>query len=105
LAQTCEAHNANPWVLGSWSLLVALLTLWIVGRGVQAGVERAFRWLMPGLALMLLVLVGYAVTSGGFAEGMAFLFSFDTSKLSGEALLAALGHAFFTLSLASGAIL
>lgn len=105
LAQTFEAHNANPWVLGSWSLLVALLTLWIVGRGVQAGVERAFRWLMPGLALMLLVLVGYAVTSGGFAEGMAFLFSFDTSKLSGEALLAALGHAFFTLSLASGAIL
>lgn len=105
LAQTFEAHNANPWVLGGWSVLVALLTLWVVGRGVQAGIERAFRWLMPGLAFMLLMLVGYAVTSGGFADGVAFLFSFDTSKLSGEALLAALGHAFFTLSLASGAIL
>lgn len=105
LAQVFEAHNANPWVLGGWSLLVALLTLWIVARGVQKGIENAVRWMMPGLALMLLVLVGYAVTSGGFDAGFAFLFTFDTSKLTGEALLAALGHAFFTLSLASGAIL
>lgn len=105
LAQVFEAHNANPWALGGWSVLVALLTLWIVGKGVQAGVERAFRWMMPGLAVMLLILVGYAFTSGGFDRGFAFLFSFDTSKLTGEALLAALGHAFFTLSLASGAIL
>jgi len=104
LAQVFEAHNANPWALGGWSVLVALLTLWIVGKGVQAGVERAFRWMMPGLAVMLLILVGYAFTSGGFDRGFAFLFSFDTSKLTGEALLAALGHAFFTLSLASGAI-
>ena len=105
LAQVFETHNANPWALGGWSVLVALLTLWIVGKGVQAGVERAFRWMMPGLAVMLLILVGYAFTSGGFDEGFAFLFSFDASKLSGEALLVALGHAFFTLSLASGAIL
>jgi len=105
LGQVFEAHNANPWALGGWSVLVALLTLWIVGKGVQAGVERAFRWMMPGLALMLIVLVGYSFTNGSFAEGFSFLFSFDSSKLTGEALLAALGHAFFTLSLASGAIL
>src|SRR3546814_18475336 len=61
--------------------------------------------MMPGLAVMLLILVGYAFTSGGFDQGFAFLFSFDASKITGEALLAALGHAFFTLSLASGAIL
>ncbi|HBX57376.1 sodium-dependent transporter [Pseudomonas sp. UBA2684] len=100
-----EAHNANPWQLGGWSVLVALLTLWIVGKGVQAGVERAFRWMMPGLAVMLIVLVTYAWTSGSFQQGFDFLFTFDASKITGEALLAALGHAFFTLSLASGAIL
>jgi NSS family neurotransmitter:Na+ symporter len=100
-----EAHNANPWQLGGWSVLVSLLTLWIVGKGVQQGIERAVRWMMPGLALMLLVLVGYAFTSGGFQAGFDFLFSFDASKITGEALLAALGHAFFTLSLASGSIL
>ncbi|VXC41717.1 Transporter [Pseudomonas sp. 8Z] len=100
-----EAHNANPWQLGGWSVLVALLTLWIVAKGVQQGIENAVRWMMPGLALMLVALVGYAFTSGSFDAGFAFLFHFDASKITGEALLAALGHAFFTLSLASGAIL
>lgn len=100
-----EAHNANPWQLGGWSVLVALLTLWIVAKGVQKGIENAVRWMMPGLALMLLALVGYAFSSGSFSAGFDFLFSFDASKITGEALLAALGHAFFTLSLASGAIL
>lgn len=79
-----EAHNANPWELGGWSLLVALLTLWIVAKGVQKGIENAVRWMMPGLAVLLLILVGYAVTSGGFDQGFAFLFSFDTSKITGE---------------------
>ncbi len=105
LAAVFEQHNANPWQLGAWSLLVAGLTVWIVGQGVQDGIERSVRWMMPGLALMLLILVGYALGSGGFAEGFEFLFSFDASKVTGEAFLAALGHAFFTLSLASGAIL
>ena len=105
LGQVFEQHNANSWLLGGWSVLVALLTLWIVAKGVQKGIENSVRWMMPGLALMLLILVGYAFTSGSFSEGFAFLFSFDASKLTGEALLAALGHAFFTLSLASGAIL
>jgi NSS family neurotransmitter:Na+ symporter len=105
LGQVFGEHNANPWQLGGWSVLVALLTLWIVAKGVQQGIERAVRWMMPGLALMLLVLVGYAFTSGSFGAGFDFLFSFDASKITGEALLAALGHAFFTLSLASGAIL
>ncbi|MGP0174685.1 sodium-dependent transporter [Pseudomonas sp. NCHU5208] len=100
-----EAHNANPWQLGGWSVLVALLTLWIVAKGVQKGIENAVRWMMPGLALMLVALVGYALSSGSFDAGFAFLFHFDASKITGEALLAALGHAFFTLSLASGAIL
>lgn len=100
-----EAHNANPWQLGGWSVLVALLTLWIVAKGVQKGIEKAVSWMMPGLALMLVVLVGYAFTSGSFGAGFDFLFHFDASKITGEALLAALGHAFFTLSLASGAIL
>ncbi|WP_212632046.1 sodium-dependent transporter [Pseudomonas sp. KB-10] len=100
-----EAHNADPWQLGGWSVLVALLTLWIVAKGVQQGVERSVRWMMPGLAVMLLALVGYALSSGSFRAGFDFLFHFDASKITGEALLAALGHAFFTLSLASGAIL
>ncbi|EPC03592.1 transporter [Litchfieldella anticariensis FP35 = DSM 16096] len=100
-----EANNANPLVLGFWSTLMTLVTMLIVGKGVQKGIERSVSWMMPGMVIMLAIMIGYAMFSGGFGAGVAFLFSFEVGKLSSEGLLAALGHAFFTLSLASGAIL
>ncbi|SDM63824.1 neurotransmitter:Na+ symporter, NSS family [Franzmannia pantelleriensis] len=99
------ANNENPFNLGLWSTLVVVLTMLIVGKGVQAGIERSVSWMMPGMVIMLAILIGYGIFSGGFGEAVAFLFSFDTSGLTSEGMLAALGHAFFTLSLASGAIL
>jgi NSS family neurotransmitter:Na+ symporter len=48
------------------------------------------------------VLVGYGATTGGFGEAAAYLFNPDWSKLTGKVVLAALGHAFFTLSLGMG---
>src|SRR5690606_36965213 len=69
LAQVLEAQNANAWQLGGWSVLVGLLTWWVVAKGVQQGIDSAVRWMMPGLAIMLLILVGYAFTSGGFDQG------------------------------------
>ncbi|HBN60388.1 MAG TPA: sodium-dependent transporter, partial [Halomonas sp.] len=62
-------------------------------------------WMMPGLVLMLVLLIGFGMFSGGFGDAVDFLFSFKAGSLSSEGMLAALGHAFFTLSLASGAIL
>lgn len=100
-----EAGNANPWALGGWATLVTVVTMLIVGRGVQEGVEKSVRWMMPGMVIMLLIMIGYALTSGNFSAGFHFLFDFDVTRLSSEGVLAALGHAFFTLSLASGAIL
>ncbi|MFI0472855.1 sodium-dependent transporter [Halomonas sp. HMF6819] len=100
-----EANNANPWNLGFWSTLVTLITMVIVGKGVQEGIEKNVRWMMPGLVLMLVVLIGFGALSGGFGEAFAFLFSFNAGSLSSAGMLAALGHAFFTLSLAAGAIL
>ncbi|WP_251976578.1 sodium-dependent transporter [Salinicola avicenniae] len=105
MAAIFEANNANPWNLGFWSTLVTLATMSIVGLGVQGGIERSVRWMMPGLVLMLAVMIVYAMFSGGFAAGVDFLFAFEFGKLSGAGVLAAMGHAFFTLSLASGAIL
>ncbi|SDO02641.1 sodium-dependent transporter [Vreelandella arcis] len=100
-----SANNANPWNLGFWSTLVTLLTMLIVGKGVQEGIEKSVSWMMPGLVLMLALLIGFGVFSGGFGQAFSFLFSFKAGSLSSEGMLAALGHAFFTLSLASGAIL
>src|SRR5699024_9162878 len=61
--------------------------------------------LMPLLFVLLIVLICYAATTSGFAQGVDFLFAFDVSKLSGQAVLDALGQAFFTLSLGMGAIM
>lgn len=105
MAAIFTANNANPWNLGFWSTLVTVATMAIVGKGVQAGIERSVRWMMPGLVIMLVIMIVYALFSGGFKAGFLFLFAFDPGKLTGAAVLAAMGHAFFTLSLASGAIL
>ncbi|RXF39871.1 sodium-dependent transporter, partial [Enterococcus faecalis] len=57
---------------------------------------------MPALALILVVMVGYGMTTGAFGQAVAYLFNPDWSRLDGSVLLAALGHAFFTLSLGMG---
>ncbi|MVW76305.1 sodium-dependent transporter [Pseudomonas xionganensis] len=96
---------ANPWKLAGYGTLVLVLTLGIVACGVRDGLERSLRFLMPGLFVLLLILVGYAATTGHFMQAVHFLFDADFSKLSGTGVLVALGHAFFTLSLASGAMM
>ncbi|WP_110667476.1 sodium-dependent transporter [Salinicola halophilus] len=105
MAAIFAANNANPWNLGFWSTLVTIVTMLIVGKGVQAGIERSVRWMMPGLVVMLALMIGYAVVSADFSAGVHFLFDFNVGELTGEAVLAAMGHAFFTLSLAAGAII
>lgn len=105
MAAIFGANNANPFNLGAWSTLVTVATMVIVGKGVQAGIERSVSWMMPGMVVMLLIMIVYGMFSGGFGDALHFLFAFNASDLSSEGTLAAMGHAFFTLSLASGAIL
>ena len=99
------AMLGDPWKLAGYGTLVLLVTLGIVALGVREGLERSLRFMMPGLFVLLLVLVGYAATTGHFGEAVHFLFDADFSKLSAQSVLVALGHAFFTLSLASGAMM
>lgn len=88
-----------------WHTLFMVMTMLVVARGVRGGLERAVTILMPGLLLILVLLVGYAIAKGDFARGLEFLFTPDFSKLSSGAILVAMGHAFFTLSLGMGAIM
>ncbi|WP_404367285.1 sodium-dependent transporter [Marinobacter sp.] len=89
----------NPWTLLGWHTLFMALVMFVVGRGLRGGLERAVTILMPALFVLLLIVVGYAMTTGHFGEGVAFLFQPDFSKLTTAGVLVALGHAFFTLSL------
>ena len=98
-----EGFLANAGSLMLWHTVFMGLTVWIVAMGVTSGLERASRIMMPGLALVLLILVGYAaVATDSFGRAAAFLFTPDWSAINGQVVLAALGHAFFTLSLGMG---
>ena len=81
------------------------LTIFVVARGVERGLEQAVRFMVPALLLLMFVLLGYSVNSGFFDEGLAFMFTPDFDKLTWGSVLAALGQAFFTLSIGMGAIM
>lgn len=90
---------ADPVTLLMWHTLFMALVMFVVAKGVRAGLERAVTILMPALFLLLLTVVGYAMTTGEFGRAVTFLFQPDFSKLTTSGILVALGHAFFTLSL------
>ena len=96
---------SSPVSMLFWHSLFMLLVVLIVARGVRQGLEKAITWLMPLLFVLLLVLVAYAMTTGEFMRGVAFLFFPDFSSLTAEAVLVALGHAAFTLSIGIGVMM
>ncbi|MEM7218212.1 MAG: sodium-dependent transporter [Pseudomonadota bacterium] len=100
-----NAFLADPLQLSLWHTLFMFLMVWIVAGGVSKGIERAVRWFMPLLFILLLVLLGYAVTAGDFQAGVDFMIGFDWSKITVDGWLVAMGQAFFTLSLGMGAIM
>ena len=78
------------------------LTAFVVFKGVEKGVERWNKILMPLLIGILVVLCVNSFTLDGFGAGMSFLFSPDFSKITANTVLDALGQVFFTLSLGMG---
>lgn len=83
-------------------LVFMLLTTGIVLGGVQEGIEKWTKLLMPGLVVILIGLLVYSFFMPGFSDAAKFLFFPDISKLSWHGLLEAVGHSFFTLSVAVG---
>lgn len=96
---------ADPEALLAWHTIFMVMTAMVVARGVQSGLEKAVTILMPLLFVMLVVMVGYAMVEGQFLAGLEFLLYPDFSALSANAVLLAMGQAFFTLSLGMGAIM
>lgn len=100
-----EQLTGDPERLLAWHTLFMAITMMVVARGVRSGLEQAVRVLMPALFVLLIMLNGYALASGAFDQGLAFLFTPDFSKIDANGVLIAMGHAFFTLSLGMGAIM
>ncbi|KAA0010709.1 sodium-dependent transporter [Billgrantia pellis] len=93
---------ASPGVLLLWHTLFMVLVIGIVARGVTKGLEGAVRTMMPALVILMLILVGYGMTTGHFGEALSFMFRPAWGAINGEVVLAAMGQAFFTLSLGMG---
>ena len=85
-------------------LFLVLTTCVIVG-GVEKGIERVSKLLMPILVVLLLVLCVRSLTLEGASKGVAYLFQPDFTKLTGEGILAALGQALFSLSVGMGVMI
>jgi NSS family neurotransmitter:Na+ symporter len=97
--------QASPVQQVFWHTAFMVATMSVVARGVQGGLEKAVRFLMPSLFVLLMLLVAYAMTTGAYMQGLEFLFKPDFSEMTGDSVLTAMGHAFFTLSLGMGAIM
>ena len=81
-----------------------IITIAIIAKGIKNGLERAVKLMMPGLLLILIILLLYSIFQGDFMAGVNFLLVPDFSKVTSQSILAAMGQAFFTLSLGMGCI-
>lgn len=99
---------ARPGYMTFWMVLVVLLSFFICSLGLQKGVERITKAMMSCLFLILLILCIRSVTLPGASEGLRFYLIPDFTRFTGNGvgntIFAAMGQAFFTLSLGIGAM-
>ncbi len=99
---------ARPGYMTFWMVLVVLLSFFICSLGLQKGVERITKAMMSCLFLILLILCIRSVTLPGASEGLCFYLIPDFTRFTengvGNTIFAAMGQAFFTLSLGIGAM-
>ena len=98
------SFTIHPWWPVVFTAIVLIITHVIVVRGVQNGIERFSKLLMPLLFIIITVLVVCSMLMPGAKEGLRFLLRPDFSKITADTLLSALGQAFFSLSLAMGCL-
>ncbi|MEL7445787.1 MAG: sodium-dependent transporter [Pseudomonadota bacterium] len=100
-----EISALLPGLFGNGQLMVGLnlgflaITVFFVARGISSGIEWVAVYLMPMFFVLFLGITIYGAFTGNFGEAVAYLFTFDFSKLTGDVMLAAVGQAFFSLSL------
>lgn len=95
---------AHPWRPALWMLVFMLMTHFIIVKGVERGIEKSAKIMMPMLFLLLIVLAVCSVSLPGAGAGIEFLLKPDFSKVDGNVLLGAMGQAFFSLSLGMGCL-
>lgn len=99
-----QSFSSNTWRPALWLTLFLLATHFIIVKGVEKGIEKSSKIMMPTLFIIILILVGCSVTLPGAGKGIEFLLKPDFSKVDGNVFLGAMGQAFFSLSLGMGCL-
>lgn len=99
-----ELTENVSWILGYFALFM-LITMGVVIAGVQKGIERGSKIMMPLLFVLLVFVMIRGITLEGSGAGLSFLLEPNWSNVSGQTVLIALGQAFFTLSMGMGAMM
>ena len=99
-----STFTSSPWLPLLCMVAVMMMCHWVIARGVQAGIEKSSKMMMPLLLLIIAVLVVCSFSMPGSEEGLRFLFKPDFSKINSDVILSAMGQAFFSLSIAMGCL-
>ena len=96
--------SENPWRPVLWVVLFFAMTHMVIVMGVEKGIERASKILMPTLFVLLLVIVAASCSLPGAGKGIEFLFHPDFSKVTRDVFLGALGQSFYSMSIGMGCL-
>ncbi|EJX06305.1 sodium-dependent transporter [gut metagenome] len=99
-----QSFSSNPWQPVVWLVVFLLLTHFIIVKGVEKGIEKSSKIMMPALFVIILILVACSMTLPEAHTGIEFLLKPDFSKVNGNVFLSAMGQAFFSLSLGMGCL-
>lgn len=89
---------ANPYYAIGAQLVFMVITIIVVAKGVQKGIERAGKIMMPALFIAFIILIIRSLTLDQIGEGLNFFLYPDFSNLNSETILFALGQSFFSIS-------
>lgn len=100
--QAFTNFTANPVVVAGYTLACSIIIGLISSKGLEKGIERACKIMMPTLFIMLIILAIRSLTLDGAMKGLKWYLNVDFSKINGDVLLSALGQSFFSIGIASG---
>lgn len=102
--QAFDNFVSDPWQPIIYLAVFMLLTHLVVARGIQHGIERYSKLMMPMLLAIIVLLMCFSLTMPGAAEGIRFLLQPDLNAVTPDVVLGAMGQAFFSLSVGLGCL-
>ena len=102
--ESFNSFTASPWRSVLWLVLFMFATHYIIVKGVQQGIERSAKILMPVLFVLLIIMASCSVLLPGSGPGLEFLLMPDFNKVNPGVLLSAMGQTFYSLSLGMGCL-